>query len=72
MNTENEKKRHMSFNEKTKYKKNILKKTLEKISFLYENENKYRKRDMCPVFKSETYVIVEITKPISKKGGKII
>ena len=29
----------------------INKKTLEKISFLYENENKYRKRDMCPVLK---------------------
>ena len=39
----------MSFDKKTNIK--TYKKTLEKISFLYENENKYRKRDMCPVLK---------------------
>ena len=29
----------------------LLYTSLEKISFLYENENKYRKRDLCPVLK---------------------
>ena len=58
----------MSFCKKSNVKK-YTKKHLKK-SLLYENENKYKKKGHVSCFKSETYVIVEITKPISKKEEK--